>query len=201
MSDALMKRLAPMTHDRMTIASEEELFTLLNNLMPRGRRVCIGVDGLDGIGKSTLARAMAKRLGGSVISLDDYLNKKQNRYVQHIRCNEVDAAIATSPSPILIEGVCLLAVARRCDFDLDMLVYVRRLSRNTGIWHDQEWCMAERPAAELKKEEQELRNIFAEEADDLAEKDLGLRGELIDYHAEWKPVHRADLVFDVVRDD
>ncbi|WP_282525519.1 hypothetical protein [Bradyrhizobium sp. Arg816] len=30
--------------------------------------------------------------------------------------------------------------------------------------------------------------------------DLGLTGELIDYHAQWKPVHRADLVFDVVCD-
>ena len=190
-----------MTYERMTKASEEELLAQIKDLMPKGGRVCIGVDGLDGIGKSTLARAMAKRLGGSVISLDDHLNKKQDRYVQHIRYKEVSAAIMASVSPTLIEGVCLLAVAERCDFDVDVLVYVRRLSRNSGIWHDQEWCLAERPAVELKRKEQELRSIFAEETGYIADEDLGLRGELIDYHAQWKPVQRADLVFDVVRDD
>lgn len=190
-----------MTYERMTITSLEELLAQINNLLAKDGRVCIGVDGLDGIGKSTLARVMAKRLGGSVISLDDHLNKKQDRYVQHIRCNEVNAAIAASASPVLIEGVCLLAVAQRCDVDVDVLVYVRRLSRNSGIWHDQEWCLAERPAAELKKEEQELRNNFAEETGDIVDPDLGLRGELIDYHAQWKLVQRADLVFDVVRND
>lgn len=190
-----------MTDEIIAIASEDELQARLSNLIAKGRRACIGVDGLDGIGKSTLARAIAIRLGGSVISLDDHLDKKQNRYAQHIRCKEVNAAIATYPYPILIEGVCLLAVAERCDFDVDVLVYVRRLSRNSGIWHDQEWCLAERPAAELKDEEQKLRNIFAEGIEGVAEEDLGLRGELIDYHAKWKPVKRADVVFDVMRDD
>jgi hypothetical protein len=177
-----------------TLRSQEELHVRLHDLLPSDRCVCIGLDGLDGVGKSTLAREMAKRLEGSVISLDDHLVKKQNGYIAHIRCNDLKAVIAASRSPILIEGVCLLAVANRCGFDVDVLVYVRRLSHNSGIWHEQELCRAEKPADKLKQEEREFRNALStsEKRDSIA--------ELIDYHALWKPVQRADLVFDVVRD-
>jgi hypothetical protein len=127
------------------LTSQEELYARLDQLLPNGGRLCIGLDGMDGVGKSTLAREMAKRLGGSVISLDDHLVKKQNGYILHIRCDEVKAAISASRSPILIEGVCLLAVAQRCRFDVDVLVYVRRLSRNSEIWHDQEYACQRSP--------------------------------------------------------
>lgn len=187
-----------------TLTKKEELYTRIDALLPsNGHRVCIGLDGMDGVGKSTLAREMAKRVGGSVISLDDHLLKKQNGYVLHIRCDELKAAISVSRALVLIEGVCLLAVARRCGFDVDVLVYVRRLSQNSGIWHNEELCMAEKPANELKQKEREFRKAFSTpETPDVsgADDDLGLTGELIDYHARWKPVQRADLVFDVVCD-
>src|SRR5262245_48888077 len=175
-----------------TLRSQEELHARLNDLLPNDGRFCIGFDGMDGVGKSTLAREMAKRLGGSVISLDDHLVKKQNGYILHIRCNELKAVISASRAPILIEGVCLLAVAHRCGFDVDVLVYVRRLSHNSGIWHDQELCMAEKPADELKQGEREIRNAFSATENSIADDDLGLSGELIDYHAQWKPMRRAN---------
>src|SRR4051794_23498229 len=94
------------------LTSPQELHARLDGLLPNGDHLCIGFDGLDGVGKSTLAYEMARRLGGSVISLDDYLVEKQNGYVLHIRSDELNAAISASRLPILIEGVCLLAVAR-----------------------------------------------------------------------------------------
>jgi hypothetical protein len=194
------RKIKPMENE--TLRSQEELYARLNDLLPKDRRVCIGLDGMDGVGKSTLAREMAKRLGGSVISLDDHLVKKQNGYILHIRCNELKAVILASRSPILIEGVCLLAVAHRCALDVDALIYVRRLSHNSGIWHDQELCIAEKTVDELRQQEREMRNAFSttEKSDSIADDDMGLHGELIDYHAQWKPMQRADLVFDVVRD-
>ncbi|MET4297063.1 hypothetical protein ABIB06_007650 [Bradyrhizobium sp. LB8.2] len=185
------------------LTSHEELHARLDHLRPNGGCLCIGIDGMDGVGKSTLAREMAKRLGGGVISLDDHLVKKQNGYILHIRCSDLKAAISASCSPILIEGVCLLAVARRCGFDVNVLVHVRRLRNNSGIWHNEELCMAEKFAGELKQREREFRKAFStpKKPDDSgAEDDLGLIGEFIDYHAHWKPVQRADLVFDVVCD-
>src|SRR5262245_34233923 len=134
----------PMQNEPLTM--QDELRARLDGLLPNGGRLCIGFDGMDGVGKSTLAREMAQRLGASLISLDDHLVKKQNLYVPHIRCDELEAAISASHSPILIEGVCLLAVAHRCGFDVDVLIYMRRLSHNSGIWHNKELCLAERPA-------------------------------------------------------
>lgn len=182
---------------------QNELYARLDDLLPNCERLCIGFDGMDGVGKSTLAREMAKRVGGSVISLDDHLVKKQNGYVPHIRCDELKAAISVARPPILIEGVCLLAVARRCGFDVDVLVYLRRLSRNSQIWHDQELCMAELPTEELKRKERDLRGALstAEKPDGVSDDEyLGLTAELIDYHAHWRPVQSADFVFDVVLD-
>jgi hypothetical protein len=191
---------APMENEPLT--SQDELHVRLDDLL-NGEHLCIGFDGMDGVGKSTLAREMAERLGLSVISLDTYLVEKQNGYVPHIRCDELKAAISVCRSPILIEGVCLLAVARRCGFDVDFLVYVRRLSGNSGIWHEQELCMAELPADEVKRKERDLRGALSttEKPDSVSDDEyLGLTAELIDYHAQWRPVQSADLVFDVVLD-
>ena len=44
-----------------SIKSLEELHSKLKSLMPEGERLCIGIDGMAGVGKSTLAR----RLGPS----------------------------------------------------------------------------------------------------------------------------------------
>src|SRR5262245_39012207 len=58
------------------ITSIEELHSKLKSLMPEGERVCIGIDGMDGVGKSHLARKLGGLLGAKVISLDHYLNRK-----------------------------------------------------------------------------------------------------------------------------
>ncbi|MBR1172990.1 hypothetical protein JQ617_03395 [Bradyrhizobium sp. KB893862 SZCCT0404] len=180
------------------LKSQEELHVRLAQFRGGVGGLRIGIDGMDGVGKSTLARELANRLGGSVISLDDYLTKRQNSYVLHIRCDDVKAAISASKLPTLIEGVCLLAVAQRCGFEVDALVYVRRISGNSGIWHEEEICMALSPPDELKQKERALREAFSttEKSGNLGDDDLGLTGELIDYHARWRPVERA-LVFDI----
>ena len=193
-----------MTCSLGSTASVDELHRRLEIVYAASKKHLIGIDGVDGSGKTTLAKRLAKRFGGSVVSLDDYLDKNQNAYTLHVRCHELNRAIANSQSPILIEGVCLLAVARRCGFSVDVHVYVRRLSKNSLLWHDEEMCMAETEADELKRVERELQAAAAklgDEDDPISDQNgLGLRGELIDYHAGWKPVQLADLVFDIVHE-
>jgi hypothetical protein len=53
-----------------TTSSLEELLGKLDSLMQEGDKVCIGIDGMDGIGKTPLARKLAPLLGAQVISLD-----------------------------------------------------------------------------------------------------------------------------------
>jgi hypothetical protein len=170
--------------------------------MPDVGRVCIGIDGMNGAGKTCLAGELAPLLGAKVISLDDYLNKKRGAYVPHIRCEEVSAAVEAATPPILIEGTCLRAVAERCGIIVRLHVYVRRLSANSLLWHEEDVCLGETPVDELKQKERELRVLAAEwsghkDVERVAE-ETGLSEELIDYHARWKPVQHADVIFDVI---
>jgi dephospho-CoA kinase len=87
-----------------TTSSLEELLGKLDSLIQEGDKVCIGIDGMDGIGKTPLARKLAPLLGAQVISLDDYLDKKQGAYIPHIRCNEVTAAIEAASARVIVEG-------------------------------------------------------------------------------------------------
>jgi hypothetical protein len=140
------------------LTSLEELHNKVKELTPAGLRACIGIDGMDGIGKTPLAHKLATLLGAAVISLDDYLDRKRGAYVPHIRCQEVTAAIdASSGLLVVVEGVCLRAVAERCGFTTKVHICVRRVSKETGLWHDEEICLAETPVDDLKQHERELR--------------------------------------------
>jgi hypothetical protein len=98
---------------------------------------------MDGIGKTPLAHKLATLLGATVISLDDHVDKNRGAYVPHIRSQEVTAAIeASSGLVVVVEGVCLRAVAERCWFTINVHIYVRRVSMETGLWHDEEICLA-----------------------------------------------------------
>src|SRR5262245_49844128 len=159
----------------------------LKSLMTDNNQVRIGIDGMAGIGKTTLARKLGALLGAKVISFDGYLEKKKGAYLAHIRCSELSEAIAEASLPTVIDGVLLRAIAERCDIAIDLHIYVRRISGNSGIWHDDDVCLPNLPVDELKQRERELReSVAAENGDvDLAEWGLGLSGELIDYHAQW----------------
>jgi len=61
--------------------SLEELHDKVKGLMPNRLKVCIGIDGMDGVGKTFLARELATPLGATVISLDDHVDKKRGMYV------------------------------------------------------------------------------------------------------------------------
>lgn len=185
-----------------SITSLEELHSKLESLMPDAERVCIGIDGMDGVGKTFLVGKLAPLLGAKVISLDDYLDKQSGAYAPYIRCEEVRTAVEASTSLILIEGTRLRAVAERCGITVHLHVYVRRLSANSLIWHEDDICLGETPVDKLKQKERELRALAAEwsgnKDSERGADEAGLREELIDYHALWKPVQHADVIFDVI---
>jgi hypothetical protein len=176
-----------------SITSLKELHSMLRSLMPNVRRVCIGIDGMLGAGKTCLVGKLYPLLGAKVISLDDYVDKQRGTYVPHIRCQEVRTTVEAAISPILIEGTCLRAVSERCGITIHIHVYVRRLSANSLIWHEDDICLGETPVDELKQKERELRALTG--CEDVVDEQ---REELIDYHALWKPVQHADVIFDVI---
>ena len=160
----------------------------------------IGLDGLDGIGKTTLARELAQRLNAKLISLDQYEEKGHRRYVENLRCSDIIVDIS---SITVIEGVCLRAVEERCQIFIDLHIYVRRIDKY-GIWDDEELCLSVAAPDVLKQRERDLqetvnRIIHDDDANLERGAELGLLGELIDYHHTYHPVERADIVFDLVQ--
>ena len=111
--------------------------------------------------------------------------------------------MAALSGPLIVEGVCLRAVADRCGIPIHLHVYVRSISHNSGLWNDEDVGLAERPAEELKQERREMAEMASslidnyEQLEEDGDKPGGLGEELIDYHAEWKPYQRADVVYDV----
>jgi len=180
------------------LTSVDALCERTKALIPGKTRMLIGIDGMNQVGKTTLGHELAKKLGAILISIDGYLNRKQNAYTEHIRCHDVRAAIEAVTVPIISEGVCLRAVAARCGLAVHVHIYVRRISEY-GIWYDEDICLADGPLDALKKREREIRAAFSSRSDGgSTERETGFREELIDYHAQWKPAKRADFLFDVI---
>jgi hypothetical protein len=161
----------------------------------------IGIDGLDGTGKSYLSLAIASELNAVVIELDEYVEKNHGGYVAFIDYPSVAARIADNPSFVL-EGVCLLDVAQRLGIHLDCLIYVKRMSSG-GFWADEDECefplgieeaiRQSRRNTELMLEfeaQQEGRPYTAGAAD---EPSLG--EEIMRYHAKYRPHAIADITF------
>jgi hypothetical protein len=99
----------------------------------------LGVDGRDGAGKTTLTRYLAEKIGASVISLDEFIEKNKDAYMSSIRFSDLKRAIAQASGPVIIEGACLLAALQRLDICLSRLVYVKRMISDVG-WFDEKIC-------------------------------------------------------------
>jgi Cdc6-like AAA superfamily ATPase len=188
-----------------TFDSVEQLADELARVISTTPRVLIGIDGKDGTGKTTLARHIANRIGGEVVSLDDYLEKQKGSYIPHLRFEEIRRELSSKQGPIVLEGVCLLAAVKRIGITTDKLIYVKGVRRD-GRWPDQQECDPKEPVdAVIGRLEEDLRayrricgkttpnGTTRQEA-----KDEGLPGlvkEVIRYHASYRPLTRADYVF------
>lgn len=168
-------------------------------------RIVVGIDGMEGVGKTTLAKKLEKALRARVVSLDDYVKKKRGAYVPFLKVNEIRGAIHAARSNVIVDGVCLRAAAARCGFIVDVYVYVRRIGKS-GLWYDENVALTLEPVDLLKERDRGLRELsdtWAVESRSplepaAADAGPGLAEELIDYHAQYKPVERANFVFDVV---
>lgn len=89
----------------------------------------IGIDGCDGAGKTTLARALAVQLGGIVVDLDDHLEKHQGVFIPALKLNDVATQLtqaAKSGRVVIVSGLCLMEVFQRIGGKPDLLIYVQR---------------------------------------------------------------------------
>lgn len=154
----------------------------------RSRRV--GIDGIDGCGKSTLAKAIATSLRCRVFCLDDYLDRDRGRFLEFIDYRRLRAEVSAETSYV-IEGVCLLHALDRAHLEIDALVYVKR--RHLGLWADERELNLDEPLEDFLKQERELTAMVAGASE--AATDLGLAEEIIRYHHTARPHNNAHIIY------
>ena len=179
----------------MTIFEEEEkLAEEVVRSISVDQAMIIGIDGKDGSGKTTLAQRIAEQIKGEVVSLDEYVEKKKGCYVQYLRLNEIRATLSSKMGPLVVEGVCLLAAADRIGIRIDKLIYVKRVN-SSHQWLDEEECDPKEPVEDLIERLEKNPGIFPESEGCETVKLPELIKEIIHYHAEYRPLKRADYVF------
>ena len=106
--------------------SEQLLAKVLAHLGRQRLPRLIGIDGVDGVGKSSLASWLAWQLGAPAIHLDLYLIR-ESEPVQW-RTEDLQRIVATRldehEKPLVIEGIMLLEALTKIGRQLDFLAYV-----------------------------------------------------------------------------
>ncbi len=181
----------------------DELAELLHQSFPQTLTGIIAIDGYDGVGKTTIATALQARVGGTVVSLDDFVMVNQGGYIPYLKTAELKAALKTAPRPYIVEGVCVLGALERVAVHPDLLVYVKRVDKD-GYWYDKDTCDPSEPVDELiARRAQEVAALDCFDREPSGEPSsqddrpglTPLREEIIRYHASHRPSRRAEIVF------
>ena len=166
------------------VESLDELVTSIESVRASKRVRLIGMDGEDGVGKTTLATELGPRLNAKTVHMDCFLEKDKGGYTNHVDvtclATALDGALAW-PGPILVEGVCLLAVLKRIHRRPDALIYVRQIAWH-GHWYNKAFLD---PDPDDGDPEERARKENAP----------SLRTEVIKYHRTFRPISLADIVF------
>lgn len=177
-----------------------QLACALRRILPRDRRILIGVDGMDGSGKTSLAFGLAERMPAKVVSLDDFLNRNRGSYVKHLRRRQSRQTILAHHGIVIVEGVCLRLALRLLRLRAFRHIYVKALSQDR-LWSDERECELQEPVENFLENEREDLRVMA---DFLAFSSAGkpdpasmcaFREEVIRYHASEVPSRHAHFVF------
>ena len=175
---------------RNEIPTFDSIETLANELaVLASTTAVIGIDGNDGAGKTYLARYIASKIHGEVVSLDDYIEQKGS-YIPNLRIEDTRTKVRTAHGPVCIEGICLLEAAEKIGISINKLIYVKRMKGRE--WPDEVECDSKGRVEDLIRTlGKETLIGVPEGTGELAEP----RKEVICYHAKYRPHARADYVF------
>jgi len=89
-------------------------------------RKAVAIDGALGSGKTTIAKALGRRLGLPAFHLDDFVSKRRGSYLKYMRHHRLALRLPAS-GKFIIEGVCVLEVLRKLRVQPSVLIYVKRM--------------------------------------------------------------------------
>lgn len=164
----------------------------------------IGVDGINGAGKSCFTGILSSCIDYFYISLDDYVQNNMGGFANYINIPLLRHNLCGHKN-IIIEGVCLLDALINADISADMIIYIKRVK---GIPTKYEWEDAEEleyagDVEELIAKEDATQMFFDQSAVEFDGKEIpkekseisALAKEIYRYHARVKPQRIADIIF------
>lgn len=102
-----------------------------------GKQRRIGIDGMHGVGKSTISGQLGTVLNLTYVEIDVFLERNKGGFVDFIDYDALKVAIPKND--FIVEGVCLRQVTERLGLDVDLVVYVKRM--HLGLWADEDDCV------------------------------------------------------------
>ena len=163
----------------------------------------LSIDGKDGSGKTYLSDSLSKTLNLIHINLDEFIVKKKDKYIAFINYEKLDLAIKDAlikNDIVIVDGVCVLSVLQKLKIIPKYSIYVKK-TNNRGCWLDEHYFDLESsPEVVFKKDKEEIREfsklINQKYIDD---EDDGLFQEIINYHFDFKPHIKADIIFENIQ--
>ena len=158
----------------------------INSIIANNRLVIIGIDGINGTGKTNLAYYLAADLKFGLISLDCFLVHKLDCYLKALNSGLLmQKLLQLKNKSFIIEGCCLLDVARIFDIQPNIFIYCKEISKlghNAELWH--------------------YGNNFDEYANNNYKQSItGFEKEIYDYHARMRPWEQAHIIYKLINQE
>lgn len=147
----------------------------------------ISIDGVDGVGKSTLACKIAEELSLPHIEIDTFVQDQQGGYIEYMNYDRLSERIRQSVivnQVIIVEGICVQEVLKKLSINSNAKVYVKKID-NKRFWMDQMRFFPPDKSVEAMIAERKTKRFS-----------LGHVEDIIRYHYAFKPHENADYLFE-----
>lgn len=161
--------------------TEKDLISAVKNKLLDSKSI-ISIDGVDGVGKTTLSSKIAKELSLSTIELDDFIQENQDGYVNFIYYDRLLEKIVSNKS-VVIEGICVLQILNKIKIKPDASVYIKVVDRYG-------FCNGQIKYYPYGRSADEVIN-------DRKSKGFGVgyEADVIRYHYSFKPHENSNFIF------
>jgi adenylate kinase family enzyme len=151
----------------------------------------IAFDGINGAGKSHLARELKTEFGLTWIELDRYLMPHQDSFVPSLRTKQLERDLVDLPE-FVIDGICLLQVLEILRVESVTVVYVKRMCNSK--WEDKSFLVPcgteEEHVAQCRLNHEQIVKATGDG------RSFALDEEIIRYHARYRPHQRASICYE-----
>lgn len=165
---------------------EPKLIKSIEKLFLKSKGI-VSIDGVDGVGKSTLASKIAKELSFPLIEIDIFVQEKQSGYIDHIDYNRLKKRIRENIIEnrlVILEGICIQQVLDKIGLNSFIKIYVKVID-SYGFWMDEIRFFPSDKSADEVIAERKTKGFS-----------LGHVEEIIRYHYTCKPHENADYIFE-----